>query len=176
MYRIGKEEVRAIERVLKSRKLFRMEEPKSERECDKFEMEWAKYIGSKHSLLVSGGGTAALICALAGLEIGPGDEVIVPAYTFMASASAVLCVGAIPVLAEVDESLMLDPLDVEKKITKNTKAIMPVHLLGLPCDMGKLMTIAKKYKLLVIEDACQASGVTYNGIKVGKIGHAGALY
>lgn len=176
MYRVGKEEVKAVEKIILSKQYFRMADPKSGcfRECDKFEAEWSKYTGAKHSLLMSGGGTAALICALAGLEIGPGDEVIVPAYTFMASASAVLCVGAIPVIAEVDESLMLDPLDVEKKITKNTKAIMPVHLCGLPCDMGKIMSIARKHKLFVVEDACQASGSTYNGIKLGKIGHAGA--
>ncbi len=177
MYRVGNEEVKAVGKIILSKQYFRMADKKSGcfQECDKFEKEWSKYIGTKHSLLMSGGGTAALICALAGLEIGPGDEVIVPAYTFMASASAVLCVGAIPVLAEVDDTLMLDPIDVEKKITKNTKAIMPVHLCGLPCDMGKLMAIARKYKLLVIEDACQASGVTYNGVKVGKIGHAGAF-
>ncbi len=176
MYRVGKEEVKAVERIIKSKQYFRMADGKSGcfQECDKFEKEWSKFTGSKHSLLMSGGGTAGLICALAGLEIGPGDEVIVPAYTFMASASAVLCVGAIPVIAEVDDSLMLDPVDVEKKISKRTKAIMPVHLLGLTCDMGKLMALANKYKLFVVEDACQASGVTYNGIKVGKIGHAGA--
>ena len=176
MYRVGNEEVKEVAKIILSKQYFRMADKKGGcfQECDKFEKEWSKYIGVKHSLLMSGGGTAGLICALAGLEIGPGDEVIVPAYTFMASASAVLCVGAIPVLAEVDDTLMLDPVDVEKKITKKTKAIMPVHLCGIPCDMGKLMTIAKKHKLLVVEDACQASGVTYNGVKVGKIGHAGA--
>ena len=95
MYRMGEKELEAVRAVIDSKNLFRMGDVSEGclRECDKFEKEWAEYIGSKHALLMSGGGTAALICALAALGIGPGDEVIVPAYTFMATASAVLCVG-----------------------------------------------------------------------------------
>lgn len=172
MYRIGEDEIRAVERVIKSRELFRFNE--GPREVEKFEDEWAKTVGTKHALCLTGG-TAALICALVGLGIGPGDEVIVPAYTFMASALAVVAVSAIPVIAEVDESLTLDPEDVEKKISKYTKAIMPVNMLGMPTDMDKIMALAKKYDLKVIEDCCQADGGSYKGKRLGSIGDVGAF-
>jgi len=172
MFRIGKEEVTAVERVVESGSLFRVNN--SLQEVDKFEREYAEAIGTKYALLVSGG-TGALIAALVGLGIGPGDEVIVPGYTFMASASAVLAVGAIPVLAEINETMTLDPKDVEKKISKYTKAIMPVHICGFPADMDSLCAIAKKHNLKVIEDACQADGGQYKGRRLGSIGDVGAF-
>jgi len=119
-------------------------------------------------------GTSAIYTSLVGLGVGPGDQVIVPAYTYMATALAVLAAGAIPVIADVDESLTLSPADVERRITAHTKAIIPVHMVGLPCDMARLMRIARKRKLLVVEDACQAVGGGFRGKKLGAIGHAGA--
>ncbi|MGB9677356.1 MAG: DegT/DnrJ/EryC1/StrS family aminotransferase, partial [Candidatus Ratteibacteria bacterium] len=123
---------------------------------------------------MNGGGTAALICGLVGLDIGPGDEVLIPSYTFMATASSVLLVGAIPVVVEVDETCTMDPIDLEKKITKNTKAIIPVHMVGFPCNMEKIMEIAKKYNLKVLEDCCQAVGGNFKGKRLGSWGDAGA--
>jgi dTDP-4-amino-4,6-dideoxygalactose transaminase len=119
-------------------------------------------------------GTSEIYTSLVGLGVGPGDQVIVPAYTYMATALAVLAAGAIPVIADVDESLTLSPADVERRITAHTKAIIPVHMVGLPCDMARLMRIARKRKLLVVEDACQAVGGGFRGKKLGAIGHAGA--
>ncbi|KKL74165.1 hypothetical protein LCGC14_2067640, partial [marine sediment metagenome] len=106
--------------------------------------------------------------------IGPGDEVIVPAYTFMASALAVLAVGAVPIIAEIDESLMIDPADVQRKITRYTRAIIPVHMIGRAADMSAIMRIARRRKLKVIEDACQAVGGSYRGKRLCSIGHGGA--
>jgi dTDP-4-amino-4,6-dideoxygalactose transaminase len=173
MYIIGEEEVEAVRRVIASKQLFRYRGGEGG-ETDKFEREWADLVGVKHALAVSNG-TGALICALVGLGVGPGDEVIVPAYTFMASAAAVTAVGAVPILADVDESLTIDPADVARKLTPRTKAIMPVNMLGLPCDMDAIMAIAKKRELLVLEDACQADGGSYRGKRVGSIGQAGAF-
>ena len=173
MYRIGKEEVKAVEKVIKSKELFRVKSGKLS-ECDKFEKEWAKKIGTKYALLLNGGGTAALICGLVGFDIGPGDEVLIPSYTFMATATAVLMVGAIPVVVEVDETCTMDPIDLEKKITKNTKTIIPVHMVGFPCNMEKIMNIAKRYNLKVLEDCCQAVGGSFKGKRLGTWGDAGA--
>ncbi len=160
MYRIGQEEIDAVARVINSGQLFRIGSAYSE--VDNFEKELAEKLFVKYTLFVTGG-TTALIAALIGLGVGPGDEVIVPAYTFMASALAVTAVGAVPVIAEVDETLMIDPEDVEKKISPHTKAIIPVHMLGYPCDMDRIMSISDKYNLLVLEDACQAVGGSYKG-------------
>lgn len=172
MYRIGEEEVRAVERVVNSRQLFRFNEDK--KEVASFEKELAEKIGTKFALALTGG-TAALISALVGIGAGPGDEIIVPAYTFMATALAVVAVGAIPVIAEVDESLTIDPDDVEKKISKYTKAIIPVHMLGLPSNMDRIVALAKKYGLMIVEDSCQADGGSYKGKRLGSIGNAGAF-
>lgn len=172
MFRIGQEEADAVARVLATGELFRVNT--ACQEAEKFDKEFSEVIGTKYSILLSSG-TGALMTALAGLGIGPGDEVIVPGYTFMASASAVLAVGAIPVLAEINETMTIDPADIEKKISKYTKAIIPVHICGYPCDMDTIMEIAKKHNLYVIEDACQADGASYKGRRVGSIGDAGAF-
>lgn len=172
MYRIGKEEVKEVEKIINSKGLIRS--VSKFRELDKFEIEWAKKIGTEHCICVNGG-TSALVCGLVGLEIGPGDEVIVPGYTFMSSASAVLAVGAIPVIAEIDDSLTIDPKDIERKITGHTRAIMPVHMVGFPCDMARLISIAKKYRLKILEDCCQADGGSYKGKRLGSLGDAGAF-
>ncbi|HOJ09587.1 MAG TPA: DegT/DnrJ/EryC1/StrS family aminotransferase [Clostridiales bacterium] len=172
MYRIGDEEVRAVEKVIKSRQLFRFNE--GNKEVASFEKELAEKIGTKYSLALTGG-TGALISALVGIGAGPGDEIIVPAYTFMATALAVVAVGAIPVIAEVDDSLTINPDDVEKKISKYTKAIIPVHMLGLPCNMDRIKEIAEKHNLQIVEDCCQADGGSYKGRRLGSIGDAGAF-
>jgi dTDP-4-amino-4,6-dideoxygalactose transaminase len=140
----------------------------------RFEAKLAERTGAGHVLTVNSG-TNALITALAAAGVGPGDEVLVPAYTWVASALAPLAVGAVPVLTDIDESLTIDPEDLERKITPHTKAIIPVHMLNLVCNMDAIMAIARKHNLLVIEDACQAVGVTYKGRSVGTIGHAGAF-
>jgi dTDP-4-amino-4,6-dideoxygalactose transaminase len=143
-------------------------------ETQRFETALQDAIGVKHALAINSG-TSALICALVGAGIGPGDEVLVPAYTWVATAAAPLAVGAVPVLVEIDSSLTIDPRDIERKITPYTKAIIPVHMLNLVCDMDAIMAIAERHNLVVIEDACQAIGVRYRGRRVGSIGHAGAF-
>ena len=173
MYRIGKEEKEAVARVIDSGELFKVNNGPLQ-ETANFEKELREKFGINHALLMTSG-KAALTSALIGMGIGPGDEVIVPAYTYMATAVAVLATGAIPVVAEIDETLMLDPKDIENKITKNTKAIIPVHMMGYPCDMDAIMAVAKKHNLFVLEDSCQADGGSYKGKRLGTIGDAGAL-
>lgn len=134
--------------------------------CDRF--------GCAHAQLVSSG-TAALTTAMAALGIGYGDEVILPAFTFVASFEAVLSVGAIPVFVDVDETLTLNPAAVRKAITNKTKCVMPVHMCGSMADMDALLAICKENKLLLLEDACQSTGATYKGRHLGTIGDAGTL-
>ncbi|HOF86688.1 MAG TPA: DegT/DnrJ/EryC1/StrS family aminotransferase [Armatimonadota bacterium] len=173
MYQIGEEEIQALRRVIESGRLFRYQGDQPS-ETDLFEREWAARIGVPHAVAVSSG-TAGLSCALAGLAIGPGDEVIVPAYTYIATALAVLAVGAVPVLAEVDASLTLDPADAARKITPRTKALLPVHMCGLPCNMDALTALARDNGLAIVEDACQADGGSYKGTRFGAIGDAAAF-
>ncbi len=169
---MGREEAEAARRVIESKQLFRYRGGEGG-ETDQFEAEWAQYIGTAHALAVTSG-TAALTCALVGIGIGPGDEVIVPAYTWIATPMAVLAAGGIPILAEVDDSLRLDPADAESKITRRTKAIIPVHMCGLPCNMDAILALARQHGLLVVEDACQADGGSYKGRRLGSLGLAGA--
>jgi dTDP-4-amino-4,6-dideoxygalactose transaminase len=175
-YLIGEEEKKEVLEVMESGYLSRYGDPDDKnfkRKVATFEEEFAKYLGLKHSILLNGG-TSALLTSLTALGIGPGDEVIVPGFTFVASISSIIYARAIPVLAEIDESLTIDPEDIKRKITKRTKAIMPVHMLGNPCNMEKIMGIAREKNLLVIEDACQAVGGLYKGKKLGSIGNVGA--
>jgi 8-amino-3,8-dideoxy-alpha-D-manno-octulosonate transaminase len=130
--------------------------------------------GCEYALAV-GGGTAALICGLVGIGIGDGDEVIIPGHTYIASASAVLIAGGVPVLAEIDESLNLDPTDIEKRITPRTRAIMPVHMRGVPCRIDEILKIARRHDLLVIEDVAQACGGSYKGKRLGGFGDVGCF-
>ncbi len=176
-YVLGEEEKREVLDVLESGYLFRYgqaDDPAFKHKVATFEKELAEKLGAKHSVAVSSG-TGALLCCLAALGIGAGDEVIVPGYTFIASISSIVMANAIPVLAEIDESLTLDPDDLEKRITPRTRAIMPVHMLGNPCDMDRIMAVAKKHNLRVIEDCCQAFGASYKGKRVGTIGDIGAF-
>jgi len=139
------------------------------------EEEFSKYIGVKHSLGLNSG-TDALHLALRALDVGPGDEVITVAFTFVATTEAIGIVGAKPVFVDIDkDTFNIDANEIEKAITPKTKAIIPVHLYGQPCDMDVIMDIAKKYNLYVIEDCCQAIGATYKGKKVGSFGDVGCF-
>jgi dTDP-4-amino-4,6-dideoxygalactose transaminase len=172
---IGKEEEAEVLEVLRDRWLFRYgdeKDPAFKRKVKTLEEMVQKQFSTKHALAVTSG-TAALITALSALGIGPGDEVIVPGYTFIASISSIIIARAIPVLAEIDESLTLDPSDVEKRITTRTKAIMAVHMLGNACDLDALSQIARKHKLILIEDAAQAFGGAYHGRRLGTMGKVG---
>jgi dTDP-4-amino-4,6-dideoxygalactose transaminase len=161
-----------VAKVIRSRKLMR-DFGGQGTWCERFEAALAQKLGVRYALTTCSG-TTALIAALVGLGIGPGDEVIVPAYTFMATALAPLAVGAIPIIAEVNETLMIDPADVERKVTRYTRAIIPVDMIGRACDMSAILRIARRHKLYVVEDACQAVGGSYRGRRLGAIGHAGA--
>lgn len=130
--------------------------------------------GCKYAQLVSSG-TAALTTALSALGIGYGDEVIIPSFTFVASFEAVLSVGAIPVLVDVDDTLTLSPAAVRSAITTKTKCVMPVHMCGSMADMDELVSICKEHDLILVEDACQSIGATYKGKMLGTIGDAGTF-
>lgn len=135
-----------------------------------FEEKFSKYVGTKKAVSVQSG-TAAIYMALYELGIGPGDEVIVPVITFIASVNPIMYLGATPVFVDVDpETWNIDPEEVEKAITKKTKAIIPVHLYGNPCDMDGLMYISQKYGIPIIEDATESLGATYNGKMTGTFG------
>lgn len=172
MYRIGQEELNELAKVIEKKSLFKINE--STQECLQVETKLAQLFDCKHPIFMTSG-HAALVSALTAMGIGPGDQVIVPAYTYIATAMAVISVGAIPVIAEADETLTIDPADVEAKITEHTKAIIPVHIQGFPCNMDAIMAIAAKHNLKVLEDACQADGGSYHGKRLGTIGDAGAL-
>ena len=140
-----------------------------------FESEFASYCDCQHGIGVSSG-TAALHLILTGLGIGPGDEVITVPNTFVATVEAILYTGATPVFADVDESTYcIDSDAIERAVTPRTKAIIPVHIFGQPCDMESIMAVAKKHGLEVVEDACQAHGATFMGRKVGSFGRAAAF-
>lgn len=140
-----------------------------------FEEKWAKTVGAKRCLATTNG-THAIITALRVLGIGPGDEVLTTPYTFIATIDAILMNNAMPIFIDVDpETFQIDPAKMEEKITSKTRAILPVHILGLPADMGRIMEIAKKHNLIVVEDACQAWLAEIKGKKVGTIGHAGCF-
>jgi len=144
-------------------------------EIQALEKEFAEYTGAKYCLS-SNSGTAALHMAVAAAGIGPGDEVITSAFTFLASALAVLHHNAVPVFADINPvTFNISPAEIERKITPRTRAIMPVHIHGLPADLDEIQSIARKHKLMVIEDAAQAHGATYHLKKVGTIGDMGAF-
>jgi 8-amino-3,8-dideoxy-alpha-D-manno-octulosonate transaminase len=137
-----------------------------------FEQAVAEKMGAKHCLAVSSG-SASLYVAMRASGVGPGDEIITSPFTFIASVEAILECGAVPVLAEIDESLNLDPASVEAWITDRTKAIMPVHMFGAAADMDAFREICDEYGLHLFEDSCQAMGATYKGRSVGTLGEWG---
>ena len=172
MFRVGQKEADAIAKVLLSGRIFRYGQLGGQ--CERFERRYARYLGVKHVWMTSSG-TTALTAALAGLGIGPGDEVAVPACTYMATPIAVLAAGAIPLIVDVDESITLDPKALDAAVGPRTRAVIPVHMWGQPCDMRRIMRVAKRRGLAVVEDACQGVGGAYEGRKLGSIGHAGAF-
>jgi 8-amino-3,8-dideoxy-alpha-D-manno-octulosonate transaminase len=133
-----------------------------------------KKFGSKYAQLTSSG-TSALTTALAALGIGVGDEVILPSFTFVASFEAVISAGAVPIFVDVDDTLTLNPDAIRKAITPKTKCIMPVHMCGSMADMNAITAICQEHNLLLLEDACQSIGATYNGKTLGTIGDAGTF-
>jgi len=181
---IGKEEQELAKSAIEKKYLFRYythEFAGFESIVSQFEKEVGEYLGIKHAHAVTAG-TEAIKCALICHEVGsrkdgslhPEDEVIVPVYTFVSSSFAVASVGARTVIADIDETLTLDAGDIEKRITKNTRAIMPVHMRGYPCNMEAIMDVAEKHGIPVIEDNAQAFGASYHGKKLGTFG-TGAL-
>lgn len=170
MYLAGEEEIEAIAKVIRSGKLFRYRE---DSECERFEKRYGKYLGVSEFAL-GASGTYGLAAGLVGLGIGPGDEVLVPAHTYMATATAVLAVGAIPVIVDIDETITISPDAIRDAIGPHTRAIIPVHMWGAACNMDAIMDIAESKGLLVLEDVCQGIGGSYEGRKLGSIGHAGA--
>lgn len=139
-----------------------------------FEIAFAKRMDSQYCQLLSSG-TAALTVALASAGIGAGDEVIIPTFTFVASFEAILAIGAIPILVDIDDTLTLNPTAVEAAITSKTKCIMPVHMCGSMADLKALKAICDKHNLILLEDACQALGGTYEGKPLGSYGDLGCF-
>ena len=160
-----------INEVLETRRPFRWYGPGSQppMKVATFEKEFAAHMKTRYALAVSSG-TAALQCAMAALGIGPGDEVILPAWTWHSCYSAVVLAGALPVFAEIDESFNIDPNDIEKRITPQTKLIMAVHLQGNPAALDQILAIARKHKIRVLEDCAQSVGGHYKGRPLGSYG------
>ncbi len=169
-------EEEAVLEVLRSRNLFRYYGPSepAPRQVEGFERDLASFLGVRHVVAVNSG-TSALMTGLAALGVGPGDEVIVPAYTWIATANAIVLHGAAPVLCEVDDSLTLDPEDLQQRITSRTKAVIPVHMQGVPADMDAITTVAQRHGLLVLEDCAQAMGARLGDRAVGAWGDVGCF-
>jgi dTDP-4-amino-4,6-dideoxygalactose transaminase len=175
-YFYGEEERREVEEVLRTGYLSRNGkegDPRWKQKVVTLEKEFARKMGARFCVATNSG-TSALMASLVAAGVQPGDEVLVPGYTFVASMSSVIAVGGVPVLIEVDESLTMDPHDAGRKISPKTRAILPVHMLGNPCDMGRLLALADKYHLQVVEDCCQALGACYRGRRLGTLGALGA--
>ncbi len=173
----GKEEIKEVNDVLETGILMRygFDGPrKGIWKAKELEAAICETFGCKHAQLLSSG-TAALTTAMSALGIGYGDEVIIPAFTFVASFEAVISVGAVPVFVDVDDTLTLNPQAVRNAITPKTKCIMPVHMCGGMADMDALQAICAAHKLVLLEDACQSIGATYKGKKLGTIGDAGTF-
>ena len=176
-YLIGKEEEKELLDVVRNGYLFRygtLGVEGFQGKVQSLEKEMAERLNVNYTFGCNSG-TSALMCCLAALGIGAGDEVIVPGFTFVATYAAVILCNAIPVLAEIDESLNMDPTKIKQCITPRTKAIIPVHMHGNPADLDPILEIAKEHNLYVIEDACQGVGGSYKGKYLGTIGNIGAF-
>jgi len=168
---IRDEEVDAVVEVMRNRQLSQL----AGSYVKDFEIEFARYLRTKYAIAVNSG-TSALSLAIAAAQIGTGDEVVLPPYTFVASANGILQQNAIPIFSDVDpETFNLDPRKLESKISQKTRAIMPVHILGQPCDMDPILEIAERHDLVVVEDAAQAAGAEYKGKKAGSMGDVGCF-
>jgi 8-amino-3,8-dideoxy-alpha-D-manno-octulosonate transaminase len=169
---IDEDEVEAAVRVLRSRSLFRYYGVNLQKEVDIFEAEFSKHLGVRYTRAVSSG-TGALQTALSALAVGPGQEVIVPAYIWVSVLGAVVNHGAIPVLADIDETFCLDPAEVEKRISPKTTGIIIVHMSGAPGDVEAVVKVAKQHKLWLLEDCAQCNNGSVHGKKVGTFGDMG---
>nr|MDO8132810.1 DegT/DnrJ/EryC1/StrS family aminotransferase [Candidatus Njordarchaeum guaymaensis] len=168
---IGPMEINAAVKVLRSKKLSQL----SGEEVANFEKEFAEYYGIKNAIATSSG-TTALHAALAGLGVGPGDDVILPPYTFMATANAILHQNGVPIFADIDpETCTISAKSIEERVTKYTKVVMPVHMVGNPAEMDDILKVAREKNLFVVEDCAQAGGGEYKGKKVGTFGDIGCF-
>ncbi len=171
---IDDNEKRAVLEVLESQSLYRYTGPQRISKVAQFEQDFAQKVGASYAVAVCSG-TAALHTAFSALGLTCGDEVLVPAFYYVATAHAILATGAIPVFVEVDASLGMDPADLRRKITDRTKAIVPVHMRGVPTNMDVIIGIATEHGIPVIEDCAQSCGATYKGKAIGTFGVAGAF-
>jgi dTDP-4-amino-4,6-dideoxygalactose transaminase len=172
---VGDAEKKQVLEVLDRKYLFRYYGPEdAPSKVNDFEKAFAAHIGAKHCLAVTNC-TSALISALVAVGVGPGDEVIVNGYTFFASCAAIVAARAIPVICEIDDSLTMDPDDLERKITPHTKAVIAVHMRGAPCDMDRVAAVCRKHDLKLIEDVAQACGGSYKGRPLGTFGDIGCF-
>jgi dTDP-4-amino-4,6-dideoxygalactose transaminase len=171
---LDQREDEAVLDVLHRRALFRyygLTKPKS---VSALEAAARDLYGVKHVLALNSG-TGALFTAMTALQIGPGDEVIVPAFFWVSTVGAIVQANAIPVMCEVDDSFTMDPADLARKITSRTRLIVPVHMAGVPCDMAAIMAIARQHRVPVLEDCAQANGASFGGQRVGTFGQAGVF-
>jgi dTDP-4-amino-4,6-dideoxygalactose transaminase len=172
MHHLDDAEIEAAVRVLKSRSLFRYYGIDLQGEVSAFEAEFAKFLGVTHALAVTSG-TAALHVALSALGVGPGQEVIIPAYMWVSVVAAVVNLGAIPVLADIDDTFCIDPLQLEKYVTPRTAGVIAVHMSGAPANIPAILEVARKRKLFLLEDCAQCAGGSVGGKKVGSFGDMG---
>ncbi len=171
-YWLDEQENKAVLDVLQNGSLFRYYGLNKPSYVDTFEETARKFYGAKYALGLNSG-TGALITAMTALGIGPGSEVIIPAFMWVATVGAIVQCNAIPVLCEVNDSFSMDPIDLEKKITPKTKLIIPIHMAGAPCNIEAIMAIANKHKVAVLEDCAQCNGGEFKGQKVGTFGDMG---
>jgi len=171
---IGEEEKAQVLEVLESQSLYRHYGPRPRHKAAELEQGFAAAVGARHALAVTSG-TAALIVGMAALGVGPGDEVIVPTYTWVATVNAVVSLGAVPVFVDVDESLTMDPGAIEAAITPSTVLVVPVHMRGAGADMSRIMEVADRHGLAVLEDSAQAVGGRHRGRRLGTFGRLGAF-
>ena len=169
IHHMGEEELEAAMRPLKGRSHFRYYGIDLRHEVDEFESEFASFLGVKHALAVSSG-TGALQTALSALGVGPGQELIVPAYMWVSVAAAVVNQGAIPVLADINDTFCMDPAQLERQITERTSGVIVVHMSGAPADIKPLRDIVRKRGLFLLEDCAQCNGGAVEGQKVGTFG------
>jgi len=174
IHHMGEEELEAAMRPLKGRSPFRYYGIDLRHEVDEFESEFAGFLGVKHALAVSSG-TGALQTGLSALGVGPGQEVIVPAYMWVSVAAAVVNQGAIPVLADINDTFCMDPAQLERQITGRTRGVIVVHMSGAPADIKPLRDIARKRGLFLLEDCAQCNGGTVDGQRVGTFGDMAAF-
>jgi perosamine synthetase len=171
---VDESEEQGLEEVLKSGNWYRYAAGDASR-VTQFEQWWARDVGTPYCQATSSG-TSALVTALSALDIGPGDEVLVPPYTFIATINAVLAQHALPVFVDSDlDTALMDPATLEQQINADTRAIIPVHIAGAPCDMDRILDIARRHDLKVLEDACQAHTAAWQGKRVGSMGDAGCF-